>query len=57
MCTLKLPKSVIKHIDKIRRHYIWRSTNINMKKPPQATWKLVCKPKAQGGIGVIDLEV
>jgi hypothetical protein len=57
MCTLKLSKSVIKHIDKIRRHCLWKGANINMKKPPQAVWKLVCKPKAQGGLGVIDLEL
>jgi hypothetical protein len=57
MCTLTLPKSMIKHIDKIRRHCLWRGADINAKKPPQATWKLVCKPKAQGGLGVINLEM
>jgi hypothetical protein len=27
------------------------------KKPPQVAWKAVCKPKAQGGLGVINLEL
>jgi hypothetical protein len=48
MCTLKLPKTVIKHIDKFRSHCLWRGAYINAKKPPQVAWKTVCKPKAQG---------
>jgi hypothetical protein len=48
MCTLKLPKTVIKHIDKLRRHCLWRGADINAKKPPQVAWKTVCKPKFRG---------
>jgi hypothetical protein len=54
-CTLKLPKTVIKHIDKLRRHCLWRGADLNAKKPPQVAWKSVCKPKFQGGLGVINL--
>jgi hypothetical protein len=57
MCILKLLKSVIKHIDKIRRHCLWRGADINAKKPPQDAWKSVCKPKTQGGLGVINIEM
>jgi hypothetical protein len=57
MCTLELPKTVIKHIDKLRRHCLWREAHINAKKPPQVAWKTVCKPKIQGGLGVINLEL
>lgn len=35
MCTLKLPQTVIRQIDKYRRHYFWRSSVINAKRPPQ----------------------
>jgi hypothetical protein len=49
MCTLKLPKNVIKQIDKLRRHCLWRGADINAKKPPLVDWKSVCKPKNQGG--------
>jgi hypothetical protein len=49
MCTLKLAKTVIKQIDKLRRHCLWRGTDINAKKPSQVVWKSVCKPKTQGG--------
>jgi hypothetical protein len=35
MCTLRLPKTVIKQIDKYRRHCLWRGADINAKKPPE----------------------
>jgi hypothetical protein len=31
MCTPKLPKTVIKQIDKLRRHCLWRGADINTK--------------------------
>jgi hypothetical protein len=57
MCTLKLPKNVIKQIDKLQQHCLWRGADINAKKPPLVDWKSVCKPKIQGGLGVINLEL
>jgi hypothetical protein len=57
MCTLKLPKTVIKHIDKFKGQCLWRGADLNAKKPPQVAWKTVCKPKLQGGLGVINLEL
>jgi hypothetical protein len=51
MCTLKLPKTVIKHIDKLGWHCLWRGADLNAKKSPQVAWKSVYKPKFQGGIG------
>jgi hypothetical protein len=56
MCTLALPKTVIKQIDKYRKHCLWRGSDINAKTPPKAAWKLVCKPKIEGGLGIIDIE-
>jgi hypothetical protein len=57
MCTLELPKAVIKQIDKFRKNCLWRGNNINGGGQPKAAWKLLCKPKAQGGLGVIDLQL
>lgn len=51
-----LAKSVIKQIDKFRKHCLWRGLDINAKKPPKVAWKMVCKPKDEGGLGVIDIE-
>lgn len=56
MCSLRLPKSIIKQIDKYRKHCLWRGSDINSKKPPKAAWSLVRKPKNEGGLGIIDIE-
>jgi hypothetical protein len=53
--TLKLHKGVIKQVDKYRKHCLWRGSDLNSKKPPKAAWTMVCIPKKQGGLGVIDL--
>jgi hypothetical protein len=53
--TLKLHKSVIKQLDKYRRHCLWRGSDLNSKKPAKAAWPMVCVPKKQGGLGVINL--
>jgi hypothetical protein len=56
MCSIILPKSVIKQIDKYRKHCLWRGSTINEKGTPKAAWKMVCIPKVENGMGVIDLE-
>jgi hypothetical protein len=56
LCTFKVHKTVIKHIDKFRKHYLWTGADINAKKPPKVAWDMVCLPKDQGGLGIIQLE-
>jgi hypothetical protein len=53
--TLKLHKGVIDQLDKYKRHCLWRGSDLNSKKPAKAAWPLVCTPKKQGGLGVLDL--
>jgi hypothetical protein len=53
LCTFKIHKTVIKQIDKFRKHYLWRGVDINAKKPPKATWDMVCLPKDSRGLGII----
>jgi hypothetical protein len=56
MCAFLLPKTVVKQIDKFRKHCLWRGCDINNKAPPKAAWKkLVCIPKESGGLGVLNL--
>jgi hypothetical protein len=55
LSSMKLPITVIKQLDKFRKYCLWRGSDINSKKPPKAAWKLVCLPKEEGGLGVLDL--
>jgi hypothetical protein len=57
MCTYLLPKTVIKQIDKYRKHYLWMGSNPNSKKPPKAAWNMVCNSRENGGLGVHDLYI
>lgn len=55
MATVKLPKGVIDQIDKYRKHCLWRGSDLTSRKPSKAAWPLVCLPKQQGGLGVINI--
>ena len=55
MCTFKLHKTVIKQIDRFRKHCLWRGANLNAKTRQKAAWHMVCLPKFHGGLGVINL--
>jgi hypothetical protein len=57
MCTLKLPITVIDIIDKHRKNCLWRGREFTRKGYNLAAWDLVRKPKAKGGLGVINLSV
>jgi hypothetical protein len=54
---MKIPITVIKKIDQYRKHCLWRGSEINSSKPPKAAWKMICLPKEEGGLGVLDLIV
>jgi hypothetical protein len=56
MCTFSLPKTIIKHIDKYRKHCLWRGSDINSRKPSKAAWPMICIPKEEGGLGVHNLD-
>lgn len=46
MCSLKLPKTVIDHIDRARKHCLWRgSSDFNARCNSLAAFEKVCKPK------------
>jgi hypothetical protein len=55
MSAIKVPIDILNQIDRYRRHYLWRGSDVNAKEPPLAAWKLVCRPKKKGGLGVIKL--
>lgn len=45
LCTFKLHKTVIKQINKYRKHCLCWGANINVKSPPKAAWEMVCLQK------------
>ena len=54
ICTFLLKKTVIKQIDMLRKHCLWCRSDINSKKPHTLAWKIVCVPKENGGLGVLN---
>jgi hypothetical protein len=56
MCTLAIPKTVIKQIDKYRKHCLWRGSDINGRGQPKAAWPIICLPKDEGGMRVLNIE-
>ena len=58
MCTLKFPPKLIEILDKIRRRCLWtKKTEQGEKCNSLAAWDLVCRPKKNGGLGVINLNI
>jgi hypothetical protein len=55
--TIKLHKGVIKQLDKYKKHCLWRGSDLSLKKPSKVAWPMVCIPKKQGGLGVLDLNL
>ena len=48
----------MEHLDKIRRHCFWnKKTEDGTKSTSLASWELVCRPKAVGGLGIVDLKI
>jgi hypothetical protein len=57
MSAVKVPVGILNKIDRHRRHCHWGGGGLNAKKTPLPGWKLVCKPKSRGGLGVIRLRL
>jgi retron-type reverse transcriptase len=47
MSTIKLPSTIIKLIDKYRKHCFWRGSDLNDRKPPLVAWFLATRPKKE----------
>ncbi|GAU50741.1 hypothetical protein TSUD_99110 [Trifolium subterraneum] len=53
---MKMPIKIWNLIVKMQRQFLW-GTTIKEQKIPWVSWTNVCKPKADGGLGVRDLRV
>ena len=60
MCSIKIHPKIIEHQDKLHRHCLWRKriyVDGVVKDNSLAAWDMVCKPKAKGGMGIMDLNL
>lgn len=48
-----LPDGVHKKMDNIRANFLWQGTKDKFKYH-MAKWEMVCRPKDQGGLGIIN---
>ena len=55
MCTLSLPKKMVKQINIYLKQCFWRKYDTWDRGTSLISWEQVCKPKSHGGLGVLDL--
>ena len=55
MCTVKMPRRFLDHVEGSARKFLWRGRDINKKGNCLVKWEQVCKPKKCGGMGVMNL--
>src|SRR4051812_11973301 len=54
MCSIRLPVKIVEHVDKIQRLCLWRKNGeTRTAHGTMATWHMICKPKDNGGMGVL----
>jgi hypothetical protein len=56
MSIIKLSSGAINQINKFRRTYLWKGLELSSSKPSLASWKMIQRPKAMGGLGIINLK-
>jgi hypothetical protein len=52
----EVPKGVLQKLDFYRSRF-FRQGDDHKKKYRLTKWKIICRPKDQGGLGVVDLEI
>ena len=52
----QVPKGIIKKLDYYRSRFFWQSDG-HKKKYRLAKWSILCTPKDQGGLGILNLEL
>lgn len=53
---LRVPKKFLKEVDKSRRRFLWAQAEEITGGKCKVSWKKVCSPVENGGLGILDLE-
>ncbi|KAH1122966.1 hypothetical protein J1N35_006126 [Gossypium stocksii] len=53
---VKVPVTIIKKIDKIRKNFLWGCFD-GKRKMAKVRWTQICSPKEKGGVGVVNLTI
>jgi hypothetical protein len=51
----EVPKGILHKLDFYRSRFFWQGDN-HKKKYRLTKWSIICKPKEQGGVGILDLQ-
>jgi hypothetical protein len=57
MCSLKVPITIFIHFEKSGRQFLWVDKEDKIQGKCLANWDIVCRPKDQGGLNVINLRI
>lgn len=52
----RAPETVLKELKQIRRHFLWGASSSSSTKLHLLKWEEICKPKLEGGLGLIPLK-
>ena len=52
----EIPKGVLKNFDHFRSRFFWQRSS-DKHKFRLAKWDILCHPKEQGGLGILDLQL
>lgn len=55
MQALRMSKGIIRHIDRMRRSFLWKGTVVCKSINCLVNWERTCALKANGGLGVLEL--
>jgi exonuclease III len=56
MSFFEIPKGVLKNLDHFRSRFFWQGSS-DKHKYRLAKWNILCRPKDQGGLGILDLKL
>jgi hypothetical protein len=56
MSFFEIPKEVVKNLDHYRSRFFWQGSS-QKHRYRLAKWDILCRPKDQGGLGILDLQL